>query len=287
MPTSPLKLPAPAKINLFLHICGQRDDGYHNLQTAFQFLDIADQLHFSLRDDGNINLNTVFPDIAAKDNLIIKAALALKHYTDCPLGADITIDKILPMGGGIGGGSSNAATTLLALNKLWGMNLKPDVLKSIGVKLGADVPIFIHGHAAWAEGIGEQLTNIDIEEKWYLLIIPDCHVSTAAIFSHSELTRDSKMKTIAAFLEQGRTSAFHNDCEPLVRKLYPEVDEALNVLSNFSEARMTGTGACIYASFDTREEAQQASAKIPKEFSTVISKGENQSPLLQALSSVS
>lgn len=286
MLTSSLKLPAPAKINLFLHICGQRNDGYHNLQTAFQFLDIADQLNFSCRADGDINLNTAFFDVATEDNLIVKAARTLKQLTNCTLGVDIDIDKILPMGAGLGGGSSNAATTLLALNHLWQLHLSQEQLKKIGVKLGADVPIFIHGHAAWAEGIGEQLSNIDITEKWYLLVIPTCHVSTATIFSHSELTRDTKMMTIAAFLEQGNLPTFRNDCESLVRKLYPEVDQALTALSNFSEARMTGTGACIYASFNTREEAQQVSAKISKKFSTVICKGINQSPLQNALSLV-
>lgn len=286
MLTSSLKLPAPAKINLFLHVCGRRNDGYHNLQTAFQFLDIADQLDFSCRADGAISLNTAFSEVATEDNLIVKAARTLKQLTNSALGVDIDIDKILPMGAGLGGGSSNAATTLLALNHLWQLHLSQEQLKKIGVKLGADVPIFIHGHAAWAEGIGEQLSNIDIAEKWYLLVIPTCHVSTAAIFSHSELTRDTKMMTIAAFLEQGNLPTFRNDCESLVRKLYPEVDQALTALSNFSEARMTGTGACIYASFNTREEAQQVSAKISKNFSTVICKGVNQSPLQNALSLV-
>lgn len=283
MPTSTLSLPAPAKINLFLHVCGRRSDGYHNLQTVFQFLQLADRLDFTRRDDNEIRLLTDFPGIPAADNLIIRAARALQQACQSNRGADIAIDKILPMGGGIGGGSSNAATTLVALNHLWQLNLSRAQLKQIGLQLGADVPVFIHGHAAWAEGVGEQLTDIEIPEKWYLLVIPACHVSTAAIFSDSELTRDSKMLKMSAFLEQGQTAMFRNDCEPLVRKLYPEVDHALTVLSGFCNARMTGTGACIYASFDTEQEARQVCNSLPGNLQALISKGVNRSPLFQAL----
>lgn len=286
MPISHLKLPAPAKINHFLHICGRRTDGYHNLQTVFQFLQFADELSFELRNDGIIHLATEISGIADKDNLIIKAATALKNTTSCTLGANISIQKILPMGAGIGGGSSNAATTLVALNKLWNLGLSREELKETGVKLGADVPVFIHGHSAWAEGIGEQLQDIEPEEKWYLLLFPPCHVSTATIFSHSDLTRDSKMMKIAAFLEQGNSSNFRNDCESLVRRLYPEVDEALSVLSTFSEARMTGTGACVFASFITQEEALETGKKLPPNFQYKICKSVNQSPLYTALESV-
>jgi 4-diphosphocytidyl-2-C-methyl-D-erythritol kinase len=286
MPTSLLKLPAPAKINHFLHICGRRPDGYHNLQTVFQFLEIADQLTFELRHDGIIHLATAVDNIAAEDNLIIKAANALKQVCSTPLGANISIQKNLPMGAGIGGGSSDAATTLVGLNKLWNLQLSKAELKSVGVTLGADVPIFIHGLSAWAEGIGEQLTDLTLEEPWYLLLFPPCHVSTGAIFSHSDLTRDSKMMKIAAFLEQGNTPNFRNDCENLVRKLYPEVDEALACLSAFSNARMTGTGACVFASFTTQEEALNIGAKIPDKFRVVVSKSVNQSPLYTALKSV-
>lgn len=286
MPISTISLPAPAKINLFLHVCGRRNDGYHNLQTVFQFLQVADQLDFSLRADGEIRLLTDFPGIPAAENLITRAARALQQAGNCNKGADITINKILPMGGGIGGGSSNAATTLVALNLLWQLNLDQSQLKQIGLTLGADIPVFIHGHAAWAEGVGERLTNIDIPEKWFLLVIPDCHVSTAAIFSDSELTRDSKMMKMSAFLEQGNSSLFRNDCEALVRKLYPEVDYALTVLSNFSNARMTGTGACIYASFDTEQEARLVGSRLPGNLKALVSKSVNQSPLFQALGSV-
>ncbi len=286
MPTSLLKLPAPAKFNHFLHICGQRTDGYHNLQTVFQFLEIADELTFQLRTDGLLQLANTIDNIPNEDNLILKAAKALKQASKTSLGATITIEKNLPMGAGIGGGSSDAATTLVALNKLWNLDWKHEQLKSIGVTLGADVPIFIHGHSAWAEGIGEQLTDLTLEERWYLLLFPSCHVSTATIFSHSDLTRDSKMMKIAAFLEQGNTTNFRNDCENLVRKLYPEVDEALACLSTFSHARMTGTGACVFASFTTQEEAQKIGAKIPGKFRVVVSKSVNMSPLYTALKSV-
>lgn len=286
MPISSLNLPAPAKINHFLHVCGRRPDGYHNLQTVFQFLEIADELVFELRNDGMLDLTTAFAAIPAQDNLIIKAANALKQASGTRSGVNISIQKKLPMGAGIGGGSSNAATTLVALNRLWQVGLSRNELKAIGMKLGADVPVFIHGHSAWAEGIGERLSDLDLEEKWYLLLFPSCHVSTASIFSHSDLTRDTKMMKIAAFLEQGNSSNFHNDCENLVRKLYPEVDEALTLLSTYSNARMTGTGACVFASFNTQEEAQVVAAKMPGNMNLVVSKSVNQSPLYTALSSV-
>ncbi len=278
-----LCLPAPAKINLFLHVCGRREDGYHNLQTIFQFLDIADQLYFKLRSDKALNLLTPINSIDNNDNLIIKAARLLQQTTNTNHGVDIRIEKQLPMGAGIGGGSSNAATTLVALNKLWNLQLTTVELKQIGVKLGADVPIFIHGHAAWAEGIGEELSNVEIDEPWYLLAIPSCHVSTTEIFSHSELTRDTKMLKMAAFFEQSKKTAFTNDCEALVKTLFPEVDEALRLLSNFGEARMTGTGACVYANFATKEQALQAANQMPNHLQTLVTKGVNFSPLYRAI----
>jgi 4-diphosphocytidyl-2-C-methyl-D-erythritol kinase len=286
MPNSILKLPAPAKFNHFLHVCGRRSDGYHNLQTAFQFLDIADELTFTQTNQPDIQLLTSFKDVPPQDNLILKAASALKNATHYTGGATISIEKNLPMGAGIGGGSSNAATTLVALNHLWQTGLNQTQLQQIGVKLGADVPIFIHGHSAWAEGIGEQLTDITLPEKYYLLLFPPCHVSTAVIFSHPELTRDSKMMKIAAFLEQGNSPLFQNDCERLVRKLYSEVDEALNTLSTHTNARMTGTGACVFASFDCEAEALETGRKMPEKFRAVISKSLNESPLYTALCSV-
>ncbi|NRB40148.1 MAG: 4-(cytidine 5'-diphospho)-2-C-methyl-D-erythritol kinase [Pseudomonadales bacterium] len=279
-----ITLPAPAKLNLFLHITGQRENGYHDLQTVFHFLEIHDQLHFQIRDDDKIHLLTEFAGLKSKDNLIVKAAKALQEKTGCKKGVDIHIEKNLPMGGGIGGGSSNAATTLIALNQLWDTQLNEQQLKELGLKLGADVPIFIHGHTAWAEGIGESLSDINIDEKTYLLLIPDCHVSTQEIFSHSKLTRDSKVLRMAAFLEQGDSDLFRNDCETLVRKLYPEVNEALTVLSQFSQgARMTGTGACVFAAFDSEKEALAVQKKIPDTIKSLLTKGKNCSPLLVKL----
>lgn len=283
MPSLHLDLPAPAKINLFLHVCGRRPDGYHNLQTVFQFLELADTLHFTRRDDGNLHLHTCFAGIDPEHNLIMRAARALQQASGTTLGADIRIDKILPMGAGLGGGSSNAATTLMALNHLWQLQLSTAQLQTIGIKLGADVPVFIHGHSAWAEGIGEQLCNIDLPEQWFLLVIPDCHVSTAAIFSHPELTRDSKMMRIAAFLEQGSQAHFRNDCEALVRTLYPAVEQALNALSTVASAQMTGTGACVFASFDNQLQAQQAAEQLPATMKHVVCKSSNLSPLHKAL----
>lgn len=280
-----LSLPAPAKINLFLHITGRRADGYHDLQTVFHFLEAHDQLHFNLRDDDQIILATEFPGLAADDNLIVKAAKALQQYSACNKGVTITVDKHLPMGGGIGGGSSNAATTLLALNEIWQLNANKETLKSIGLQLGADVPIFIHGKTAWAEGVGENLTNLQVIEKWYVLLIPNCHVSTAEIFSHSQLTRDSKILKIATFLEQGNEAMFRNDCETLVKRLYPEVDEAIAVLSEFGSARMTGTGACVFAAFATKEEADAVCQQIPAHIQSLVTKGKNHSPTLEALAS--
>lgn len=280
-----ITLPAPAKINLFLHITGQRKNGYHDLQTVFHFLDLHDNLHFQRRDDTDINLLTEFTAVEPQHNLIIKAAQALQKKTDCKLGVDIQIDKKLPMGAGIGGGSSNAATTLIALNRLWDTQLSMQSLKELGLSLGADVPIFIHGQTAWAEGIGENLCDLQLDEKYYLLLIPDCHVSTAAIFSHSKLTRDSKVLKMAAFLESGNAELFHNDCENLVRSLYPEVDEAITVLGQYGNSRMTGTGACVFAAFDTKREALTVLDKIPSHITALVTKGKNRSPLLETLES--
>ena len=280
MNTSPiLTLPAPAKLNLGLHICGRRDDGYHNLQTVFQFIDTCDVLHFSLRNDNGVTVNPPLPGVAPQDNLILRAAKALQQHCALDRGADIRIEKRLPMGGGIGGGSSNAATTLVALNRLWQCQLSRQQLKAIGVTLGADVPIFIHGHAAFAEGIGERLQDVDIPEPWYLVLVPQVHVSTAQIFSHQELTRHSEIMKMSAFLEQGS----RNDCEALVRKLYPAVDEALRWLSQFGPAQLTGTGACVYCAYPSREQAEAVAAQVPKDWHWFIARGCNESPLFRAL----
>jgi 4-diphosphocytidyl-2-C-methyl-D-erythritol kinase len=271
--TDTFTLTSPAKLNLFLHITGQREDGYHNLQTLFQLLDFGDDIHFALRADGELTLTPFMASIPHDDNLIIRAARLLQQATQCTLGADIQIDKRLPMGGGIGGGSSNAATTLLALNKLWNTQLDIDQLAKLGATLGADVPVFVAGNSAFAEGIGEQLQPMTLPERWFVVLVPNCHVSTADIFCHKDLTRDTPIIKVAAIPEQGR----HNDCQPLVRAIFPEVDEALNWLSQHGVARMTGTGACVFAAFDSKAEAQAVLDNTPDTLNGFIALGVNRS----------
>lgn len=271
--------PAPAKINLFLHITGRRDDGYHLLQTAFQFLDYGDELMFEVRDDGQVNRLVEVPGVPAGQDLIVRAARCLQQQSGTSLGVDIRINKHLPMGGGLGGGSSDAATTLVALNHLWQLGFSQQRLADIGLGLGADVPVFVHGRAAWAEGVGEHLTPLELPQSWFLVVIPPCHVPTAEIFSDSQLTRDSQSIKIPAFLAgQGE-----NVCEPVVRKRFPDVDKALNWLANFSPARMSGTGACVFAPFNSEAEAQRVMAQMPGEWQGFVAKGLNRSPLLARL----
>lgn len=285
-----MTLLAPAKINRFLHVCGRRDDGYHNLQTAFQFLDLADELRFELTFDDSpvIQLSPDFEGVAFEDNLIIRAARLLqqteayKALNKKP-GANIHIHKRLPMGGGIGGGSSNAATALWGLNKIWCLNFSLSQLQSLGLKLGADVPVFLFGESAWAEGVGEKLQAIDLQESWLILAVPNCHVSTKDIFLNSLLTRDTEITTMASFLElSGSNKAkqtFKNDCESLVRTLYSEVDQAIHLLSQFGQAQMTGTGACVFVLFSSKQEALDAQVQLPEFLKTIVCKAVNHSPL--------
>jgi len=274
--------PAPAKLNLFLHITGRRDDGYHNLQTAFQFLDYGDQLQFEVTDNSDILLDTPVTGVADDDNLIVRAARLLQSYTGCQQGAVVYVDKRLPMGGGLGGGSSNAATTLVALNYLWQTAVSNEELAQLGLQLGADVPVFVAGFAAWAEGVGEQLTPITPAEPWFSVIKPDCQVSTAEIFSSRELTRDCEPITISRFLSgEGR-----NVCERVVKKHYPAVANALNWLAQYAPPRMTGTGACIYAGFDNQQQAQQVVENLPSDWQGFVAKGCNRSPLTALASSL-
>jgi 4-diphosphocytidyl-2-C-methyl-D-erythritol kinase len=271
---------APAKLNLFLHITGRRADGYHLLQTFFQLLDYGDQLSFQRRADNNITLTPNIVGVSFDDNLIVRAARLLQPHATTPAGIDIQLDKYLPMGGGIGGGSSNAATTLVALNYLWQCQLTRAQLQTIGLQLGADVPVFIGAQSAWAEGIGEQLQALELAEVWYLVLHPSCHVSTAEIFSHKDLTRDTPNITVAAFLEQGG----RNDCQSLVRKLYPPVDNALNWLGQFTnKAQMTGTGASIFAAFKTEADAHFVLAQTPKNLPGFVARGIPHSPLYSLL----
>jgi len=273
---TPLSLPAPAKINLCLHVTGRRADGYHELQTAFQLLDYGDQLDFRLRRDGAIRLSPTIPGLPPEQNLIWRAARRLQQTCPGAPGADIHLHKRLPMGGGLGGGSSNAATTLLALNHLWDCRLPLPKLQTLGLELGADLPVFIAGHSAWAEGVGEQLTPLELPERWYLVITPPCPVATGTIFCHKDLTRDTPPITVAAFLERGGK----NDCQPLVRKLYPQVDKALIWLEKLNpSAQMSGTGASIFASFETEAQARDILAKTPDNMSGFVARGVNLSPV--------
>jgi len=267
--------PAPAKINLFLHITGQREDGYHELQTAFQFLDYCDNLQFEVTDEPEIKLLTPIKGVDNEDNLIVRAAKMLQQHAGIERGVKIKLTKLLPMGGGLGGGSSNAATTLVALNQLWHCQFSTTELACLGLKLGADVPIFIHGTASWAEGVGEQLTPISPREPWYVVVVPDCHVATAEVFSANELTRDCESITISRFLSgEGR-----NVCEDVVRNRYQAVSEALDWLAQFGQARMTGTGACVFADFDSQQQAQQVVNSLPKKWQGFVAKSCNISPL--------
>ncbi|MCL4104230.1 UNVERIFIED_CONTAM: hypothetical protein GTU68_035092 [Idotea baltica] len=278
---SVLNLPSPAKLNLFLHITGRRPDGYHNLQTVFQLLDWGDTLRFENNRDGKIKVTMGNLEIPDQQNLIVLAAQELLKYRKDPnLGVSISVDKQIPTGGGLGGGSSNAATTLLALNQLWGLALSPAVLVTIGAKLGADVPVFVAGHSAWAQGIGEDLTPLELPTAWFLVVKPPVHVSTAKIFSHEQLTRDTSPITLAAFFE----GSSRNDCQPIVEYLHPEVTKVLNWLNNFGEAKLTGTGACAFASFATQAEAVAANQQLPAQWKGYIAKGLNESPVISALS---
>jgi 4-diphosphocytidyl-2-C-methyl-D-erythritol kinase len=276
-----LSLKAPAKLNLFLHITGRRPDGYHNLQTLFQLLDYGDQLDFSINADGDIRLAPAIAGIPAEDNLIYRAAELLRRETGCTLGADIRLHKRLPMGGGLGGGSSDAATALVGLNTLWELGLSRRQLMDMGRQLGADVPVFVFGHSAWAEGIGEQLSAVEIPPAWYLVLAPGVEISTAKIFAHEGLTRNTHPIKIRAFLEQGG----RNDCQTVVETLYPKVKEARLWLAQFAEARLTGTGACLFARFASEADAKSVLKQLPAPWQGFVAQGVNQSPLLEQLPS--
>ena len=266
---------SPAKLNLFLHITGRRDDGYHELQTAFQFLNHCDELQFKITQELDVELLTPVSGIDNDDNLIVCAAELLQQMMGVGQGVKISLVKYLPIGGGLGGGSSNAATTLVALNQLWQCKISYSELSEIGLMLGADVPIFIHGRAAWAEGVGEELTFISLPEPWYVVIVPDCQVSTAEIFSAIELTRDCEPITMSSFLS-GKS---RNVCESVVIDRYKAVSEALVWLAQFGQSRMTGTGACVFTDFDNQQEAQMVVDSLPENWHGFVAKACNKSPL--------
>ncbi len=271
--------PAPAKLNLCLHINGRREDGYHELQTLFQFIDWGDRLRFRPRRDGRITLSPALPGVASEDNLIVRAARALQQHSGTELGADIELDKRLPMGGGIGGGSSDAATTLVALNQLWQSGLDEDTLASLGLALGADVPVFVRGRAAMADGVGEQLRPVEVAEPWYLVVAPKVEVSTAAVFGHPDLPRDTPK---IPGLER-QPQHWKNDCQTLVCDLYPQVAKALGRLLDYAPSKMTGTGSCVFAVFTDSDSARAAREALPQDWVAQVARGCNRSPLLNHL----
>lgn len=270
--------PAPAKLNLFLHITGKRPDGYHDLQTLFQLIDLCDDIAITVRPDGIVERTAGPADVPPESDLAVRAAQALKAATGTPLGASLRITKRIPMGGGLGGGSSDAATTLLALNHLWATGLTPEKLAAIGLTLGSDVPVFVAGSSAWAEGRGEHLTPVELPERWFVVIHPRVHVPTAAIFQAPELTRNSPKITMRALFQTGG----RNDCESVVRSRFPEVAEALDWLAQSGPARLTGTGACVFADFARAADAERVAARVPDRWTSFVARGLNTSPVLEA-----
>lgn len=268
--------PAPAKINLFLHVTGRRPDGYHLLQTLFQFVDYGDELAFTVRTHGDIHRISHLPGVEPAQDLVIRAAQLLKTATGTSAGADIDVIKRLPLGGGLGGGSSDAATVLVALNELWGTGLDAAALAALGLTLGADVPVFIHGLAAWAEGVGEILTPCPAAESAVLVVTPHCQVDTRQVFSDPHLTRASAPVTMRGF----SLPMTRNDCEPVTRRLYPEVGTALDWLSRYAPARMSGTGASVYAFFADLEQADAVARQVPGGWRQFHGWRRNRSPLL-------
>lgn len=270
-----LSCPAPAKLNLFLHVTGRREDGYHLLQTLFRFIDLNDTLHFSLRKDGEVRRVNDIEGVPEEQDLCVRAARLLQKETGCALGVNITVEKRIPMGGGLGGGSSDAATTLIALNRLWSLNLSRKRLMSVGLQLGADVPVFVFGENAFAEGVGEELQAYPLPEAWYVVLFPPVHVPTAKIFTHPELTRDSVSIIIRALsLQQCR-----NDLQSVVCSLYPEVADCIDELGKHGKAMMTGSGACVFAEFESRNRAEAVLQQLPRDMHGVAVQGLSRHPL--------
>ena len=272
---TPLVCPAPAKLNLFLHVVGRRADGYHLLQTLFRFIDLSDTLHFTLRTDGAVRRATPLEGVPEEHDLCVRAARLLQREMGCALGADIAVEKRIPMGGGLGGGSSDAANTLLALNKLWNLGLTRDRLMQLGLQLGADVPVFVFGENAFAEGVGEQLQAYALPEAWYVVLFPPVHVPTARVFSHPELTRD----TISLKIRDLSTHRLHNDLQPVVCRMYPEVERHLAWLGRFGPAMMTGSGACVFAEFGNQAAAEAVIGQLPGDMRGIVARGLSRHPL--------
>lgn len=272
--------PAPAKLNLMLHVTGQRADGYHEMQTVFQLVDLCDELFFETDASGQILRLEGPAEVPPEQDLVVRAALRLRQQAGVPAaGARIRVRKRIPMGGGLGGGSSDAATTLVALNRLWHLGLEIDEIAAIGLELGADVPVFVHGCNAWAEGVGERLTPLELPPRWFLILHPGVHVTTRDVFQAPELTRNSPLTTIRGFFDSGG----RNDCEPVVRQRFPAVAEALDWLSRFAPARLTGTGSCIFASFERAADAERIAARVPDAWRSFVARGLDRSPVHAAL----
>src|SRR3990172_4595789 len=274
-----LTCPAPAKLNLFLHVTGRRADGYHTLQTLFRFIDLHDTLHFSLRADGAGHRTNTIEGVAEEADLFVRAARLLQSETGCTSGVDIAVEKRIPMGGGLGGGSSDAATTLIALNRLWSLGLTRARLMRLGLSLGADVPVFVFGENAFAEGVGEELQAYPLPQAWYVVLFPPVQVPTAQIFAHPELTRDTVSITMRALLKGQIECPLRNDLQPVVCELYPEVARHIAWLSNFGKARMTGSGACVFAEFDSRGQAEAVLQQLPQPMRGLVAQGLARHPL--------
>ncbi len=271
--------PDPAKLNLFLHVVGQRADGYHELQTLFQLIDLCDRIGIAVRPDGVIERSAGPVEVEPEADLAVRAARAIQQAAGCRLGASLRVQKRIPMGGGLGGGSSDAATILLALNEMWDCRLSLDELAALGLPLGADVPVFIRGSSAWAQGVGERLERVELPPHWYVVIHPGVAISTREVFQSPELTRNSPLITIRAFFESGG----RNDCEPVVRARYPEVAEALDWLQRLAPARLTGTGSCIFAACASAIEAERIAARVPDRWTSFVARGLNVSPTHERL----
>ncbi len=276
--------PAPAKLNLFLHITGRRPNGYHELQTVFQLLDFGDRMRLQVREDGEVQHLSPIAGVEPQHDLTVRAARLLQRHSGCPLGVSIEIDKRIPMGGGLGGGSSDAATVLLVLNQLWQTGLDSDELADLGLSLGADVPVFVHGESAWGEGVGEQLSPAQLPEQWFFVLCPNVSIATAELFASPQLTRDARPIKIRDYLAGAGSNVF----EPLVREHYPVVKEAMKWLTQVSgtQARMTGTGSSIFVAVDDEQHAQQIKATLPEQWQAFYARGINRSPLLSLLGNV-
>jgi 4-diphosphocytidyl-2-C-methyl-D-erythritol kinase len=271
--------PAPAKLNLFLHVTGKRPDGYHDLQTLFQLIELCDSIGIQVREDGRIERIAGPRGVAEDADLVVRAARALKAASGTTLGASLRVIKRIPMGGGLGGGSSDAATTLIALNHLWRCDFSPERLAELGLALGSDVPVFVLGSSAWAEGRGEQLTPVELPERWYVILHPGVAVPTAQVFQAPELTRNSPPITLPAFFQSGG----RNDCEASVRARFPEVAAALEWLGQHAPSRLTGTGSCVFASFETAADAERVAARAPDRWTSFVARGLNTSPVHERL----